>query len=126
MVEALLPPDGRAAGAARRTVAAELRRLGLPTLADDASLLVSEVVTNVIVHAVTSPRLRVEAIPGGLRVEVADDSPVAPALRRPGTTSTTGRGIRLVETLASSWGWESRHGGKVVWFELLVGDGSVA
>jgi hypothetical protein len=55
-----------------------------------------------------------------VRVDVVDASPTIPRRRRYASDAVTGRGIALVETLASRWGSE-RHGpGKRVWFELDV------
>src|SRR5581483_10621734 len=55
-----------------------------------------------------------------IRVDVADGSPVVPAIREYGTDAATGRGLTLFNTLASSWGVQPVAGGKIVWFELPV------
>lgn len=98
---------------ARRFVAG---LLGDDSRADDAALLVSELVTNAIQHAGSDAEIAVELDGRRLRVEVTDASPARPALREP--TATGGRGLRLVEALADRWGVTTRRGGKVVWFEL--------
>lgn len=116
--EILLPPDPTSARRARQHVVAALGRAGLPDLADTAALLVSEVVTNALLHAHTEVRLGVRVLPSGVRVEVADRSPRQPTRRRPSTESATGRGLLLLEELASRWGVDPASGGKAVWFEL--------
>ena len=104
---------------ARRFVRTTLAELGLSTAWDAAELLVSEVVTNAVLHARTEFRVQVLRDGDLVRVSVHDRSPVVPRPRTFGTDSTTGRGMRLVATLAVAWGVE-RHaaGGKAVWFEV--------
>jgi hypothetical protein len=53
-----------------------------------------------------------------VRIQVHDLSAVLPRTRRYGVDSTTGRGIRLIATLAADWGVERTSSGKSVWFEL--------
>jgi len=83
-----------------------------------AVLLTSEVVTNVILHARTD--LVVTATLDGNRARVAvRDGEVTPPRRRPAPPdSADGRGLLLVEALATSWGVLPYGGGKAVWFEL--------
>jgi anti-sigma regulatory factor (Ser/Thr protein kinase) len=117
-VEVTLPSSPTSARAARRFVVDALTRLELETLADVAELLVSELVTNALLHAGSEVRVRV--LPNGerLRVEVLDtsDTPVIP--RDFGPDATTGRGLGLVEHLAARWGCRPTSSGKAVWFEL--------
>ena len=103
---------------ARRFVQATLQELGLETAWDAAELLVSEVVTNAVLHARTD--FSVEVLRDGdlVRVCVHDRSHVIPKPRMYGTDSTTGRGMRLVATLAVAWGVDRDAGGKSVWFEV--------
>ncbi len=93
---------------------------------DTADLLVSEVVTNAVLHARGAITVYVAALAGGVRVEVHDCSPLLPAPRRHADDATTGRGLDLVSTLASGWGAHTLHGAgedrKVVWFELTAGE----
>jgi anti-sigma regulatory factor (Ser/Thr protein kinase) len=112
-----LVADGRAAGQARRLVQERLAAWGLTELCDTVVLLASELVTNVLIHTTSAPRLRVTRSGSGVRVGVADDSPVPPAQRRPSQEATTGRGVRLLVELADDWGWQlDGEGGKSVWF----------
>ncbi|WP_224278034.1 ATP-binding protein [Streptomyces sp. LS1784] len=87
---------------------------------EDVLLMVSELVTNACLHAPGGPReLRLNWDGTRLRVEVRDDSPVAPRLRvstdpaRPG-----GHGLRLVDRLARAWGSLPEGEGKLVWLEV--------
>lgn len=139
-----VPPHARAhaalagtplAPSAARTVLraafTEWAELGLPgteyltdRLADDAVVVVSELVTNAVVHAGTDVELvcRLEAETGALVVEVLDHHPSrAPrdgSPEPPYGTPEYGRGLRLVAALAESWGITYRTGAKTVWARL--------
>lgn len=82
------------------------------------SLLVTEVVTNALLHARTELRLDVKVGPEVIRVEVADGSAFLPISEVPGHDQVGGRGLFLVDQLALSWGADPIDGGKVVWFEV--------
>lgn len=85
---------------------------------EDVLLLVSEVVTNAVMHARTAVRVTALAAAGRVLVAVTDDDPHhAPARAERGTMATSGRGMFLVDLLASSWGVEVGETSKVVWFE---------
>ncbi|MGH3166775.1 MAG: ATP-binding protein [Trebonia sp.] len=82
-------------------------------------LLVSELVTNAIVHAGSTARLWVRAEDGSVRVQVGDDGPGEPRVRLPGNEG--GCGMWLVDNLAWAWGVTKRDGdqvGKTIWFTL--------
>jgi anti-sigma regulatory factor (Ser/Thr protein kinase) len=81
-------------------------------------VLVDELVTNAVLHARTSLDVVARLDDHHIRVEVSDDDPRMPRLRKYGPTSSTGRGLHLVEALATLWGAEPFAGGKVVWFEF--------
>lgn len=86
---------------------------------DVVALLVSELATNAMLHGEGQVRVRVLPRSTGVRVEVGDASPQVPARRSPAPDAEGGRGIALVEALASAWGVESSStSGKTVWFEL--------
>ena len=110
---------------ARRLVVRTLLDWELPHLEEYATLLVSEIVTNAVLHARTGLALELRLQWPVLRVTVSDGSPRQPARRHHGLDSGTGRGIGLVETLANDWGsgpgqepWQ-----KDVWFELAAEPG---
>ncbi|GHD85369.1 SpoIIE family protein phosphatase [Streptomyces naganishii] len=89
---------------------------------DTAVLLLSEMLTNVLVHTDTDALLIAEV--GGekgerrMRVEVTDAGDDLPHKRRPGELASSGRGLVLVELLADAWGVVPRGQGKTIWFEL--------
>ncbi|GGV64660.1 SpoIIE family protein phosphatase [Streptomyces massasporeus] len=137
---ATLPGSSLAPGAARALVRAALTEwtgLGLPgaehltdRLADDATLVVSELVTNAVVHAGTDVEMecRLEgdtSDTAALVVEVSDHHPSrAPRGSEPETPHDTpeyGRGLRLVGALSEAWGITYRTGRKTVWARLPAG-----
>lgn len=84
-----------------------------------AELLLSELVTNALVHTDDGAVVAVSVAPQRLRVEVRDFVPDMPVSHVPDADDGThGRGLVLVESLADSWGINSHPLGKVVWFEL--------
>lgn len=118
----MLRPHPASVGEARRIVRDELSRAGRDDLVETAELLVSEVVTNALVHAGTAIRLRAWVGAEGLRVEVDDGSLQLPSPRNNATLAGTGRGLRLLQRMVDSWGAHPHTDGKTVWFELSVGD----
>lgn len=102
----------------RRFLTDVLIRLGWEERADDAGLLLSELLANVALHARTSCSVRVSATADRLRVEVEDRSPVLPRVQHFAIDTTTGRGLQLVDRVAESWGAEPTARGKQVWFCL--------
>jgi anti-sigma regulatory factor (Ser/Thr protein kinase) len=117
-LRALLPCDAASVGRARRLVDDQLAAVADSELVHAAELLVSELVTNAVVHARTAIELRMSFERGVFRAEVTDGSATPPAGRRPTGLAGTGRGLQLVDTLASRWGVVPADGGKTVWFEL--------
>ena len=113
----------QSAGDARRFLRASLEEWGCgdAALVEDAVLMVSELVTNVGLHARTTARLDIRLDPDHLRVEVHDESSSAPEMRPHSVGAEAGRGLRIVDALASRWGVEAWPGGKAVWFELPLG-----
>lgn len=115
-------------GEARTATVAEARRWARGVLAAwdadalewELSQLLTEVVTNAVLHAGTPLRVVLEQeMPSGrLRCEVSDDSPVRPRVRRHSTEATTGRGLQLLDRVASAWGVAPLAAGKTVWFEV--------
>ena len=83
-----------------------------------ARLLVSELVTNAVLHAGTEVELRLEFDETRVNVEVADSNPHLPVIRAHGTEAGTGRGLHVVDQMASRWGARNLEVGKVVWFEI--------
>jgi anti-sigma regulatory factor (Ser/Thr protein kinase) len=113
-------PMDSAPRAARRFVEDALRRWGHDGWAvDDARLLVSELVTNAVIHTRSPFSVSLESQPSRLRVAVHDESSAVP--RSGGQTLETargGRGLQIVATLADDWGVMATPAGKTVWAEL--------
>lgn len=113
-----LAPQPTSARRARRVVAAALTEVGRIDLLEIAELLVSELVTNSVVHARTGIDLLVSAWPDGVRVAVRDRSPHLPSRRHYTRAATTGRGLELVSLLSHRHGTDVDDAGKTVWFEI--------
>ena len=91
----------------------------LEDLAESVTLLVSEVVTNAVVHASSDVEVLIRLTSDAAVVEVTDTSDVAPLPREAADDATSGRGMALVDALARSWGVRpAPGGGKTVWFEV--------
>lgn len=111
----------QAVGQARRYTRRVLRRWGVESMADTVLLVVSELVTNALVHTDGRVRLDLTLLADRLRVAVADSSPRTPM--KPtviGWEATGGRGILLVEAVSSAWGSVPVSGGKQVWAEIPI------
>lgn len=113
-----LRPEPSSVRQARRYVSETLTAIGFDDAGPTAELLVSELVTNAILHARSPLNVSVETRGELVRVAVADDSPRSPQRRRHSLDSGTGRGLLLVERMAERWGVDVGSAGKVVWFEL--------
>ncbi|MGZ4802530.1 MAG: ATP-binding protein [Acidimicrobiia bacterium] len=119
--ETVFPAVAESVGAARRFTNAALSRHSIDaSIIDTATLLVSELATNAIVHATSTIRLRV-GVGEDIRVEVRDSSKDAPVVGELGSERESGRGLAIVATLADRWDWSPRSTGKVVWFALARG-----
>lgn len=89
-----------------------------PRIVDSATLMVSELATNCVQHAQAGFMLSIRSRPGPVRVEISDSGEGQPIERHPTSTEPTGRGLSIVDTLASKWGVLHRNGRKTVWFEI--------
>ncbi|MEU3396054.1 anti-sigma regulatory factor (Ser/Thr protein kinase) [Streptomyces filamentosus] len=115
-------PDPAEVGRARRWARKRLAGSGIGAdepLAETLVLLISELVTNAVVHTGCPAVLRMLfAAEGGVRVEVADNSAVPPRPRHAAGEDTNGRGLELVDGLADRWGWQPEGVGKSIWCEV--------
>jgi two-component sensor histidine kinase len=131
-VELTLPPgavgaDVAAPRRARREVRVFLTDQGLGDRVEDVLLVISELVSNSVLHARAAPELVLRVCSAAesraaesLVVEVRDPSPALPVERAPDLTARGGRGMRLVSALADKWGVEVRGAaGKTIWAEFL-------
>jgi hypothetical protein len=94
-----------------------LHRWSYQGLVDDVVLVVSELLTNALLHGEGAPVLRLTISSAWVRVEVSDESPTLPRLREPGPHG--GWGMRMVDELGANWGSRVEGRGKVVWCELV-------
>ncbi|MFC8583121.1 ATP-binding protein [Streptomyces sp. NPDC057217] len=115
-------PDPAEVGRARRWARSRLAGSGIGAdepLAETLVLIISELVTNAVVHTGCPAVLRMLfAAEGGVRVEVADTSDCPPKPRRAEGDDTNGRGLELVDGLADRWGWQPEGVGKSIWCEV--------
>ncbi len=103
----------------RRFVAQHLSRWHVADqVSDEATLLTSELIANAVLHAPPPLGLQVTVDTTKIRIDVHDSDSVAPVLTCPDLDSVGGRGVWLVDTLASRWGYRPEPPGKVVWFEM--------
>lgn len=114
-----LPPEPASASAARRFAAQTMEGWGCDEdVVDTVLLLLSEVVSNAILHARTELEVGLAVRSGVVRVEVVDGAAM-PIHRRPsGPDDQSGRGSSLIETLSEAWGTDRMTTGKRVWFEV--------
>jgi anti-sigma regulatory factor (Ser/Thr protein kinase) len=94
------PPDPAVVASARSFAADGLRPLGLSAVRNDVELLLTELITNVIIHARTEFEVRVEPSGAGVRVEVIDANPTMPAAGTLSTAALSGRGLTLVQSMS--------------------------
>ena len=116
--ERSLQADLRSVAAARRYVRELLERWHADDYEWTAAQVVSELVTNAVIHARTAFVLALSLDGSVLRISVTDTSPRRPVRRRYSEEATTGRGLALVERLAGRWGVSLDGDHKTVWCEL--------
>ncbi|MEU1216405.1 SpoIIE family protein phosphatase [Streptomyces sp. NPDC005791] len=113
--------DPQGLSEARAIVRQALTDWDLAGLADDAVLVTGELLVNVLLHTEGGAVLTLEVLPEPVRrvrLSVQDRSSVWPRRRTPGETSTSGRGLLLLDAVAARWGVEPRGEGKAVWCEI--------
>ncbi|WP_228901402.1 ATP-binding protein [Streptomyces sp. DH1] len=122
-------PDPSEVGRARRWARSRLAGSGIQAdepIAETLVLLVSELITNAVVHTgrtavlrlVLPPEVTGDAEGATVRIEVDDASDRAPVPRCVNSEATGGRGLALVDGLADRWGWSREGTGKRIWCEL--------
>lgn len=115
------PHDPATPRAARRFLDEILERWECQPAVDTLHLVLSEVVSNAVVHARSAPEIAVRLLDGVLRVAVADESDAMPQPRDPDELAVSGRGLRILDSEVTRWGIDPRPGGgKVVWFDVPV------
>lgn len=115
-----LPPVVTSVPAARHLTLELLRAWDVPHDHEDAALLVTELVSNVVDHVggEASFTLELEFSDQWLRIGVIDGSAIRPVVRELSMDDPRGRGIRMVQAIAERWGADEHLDGKRVWFEL--------
>ncbi|MFB6507178.1 SpoIIE family protein phosphatase [Streptomyces sp. NPDC002466] len=106
---------------ARTIVRQALTDWDMAELADDAELVTGELLVNVLLHTEGGAVLTLEVLPEPVRrvrLSVQDRSSAWPRRRSPGETATSGRGLLLLDAVATRWGIEPRGEGKAVWCEI--------
>jgi anti-sigma regulatory factor (Ser/Thr protein kinase) len=119
--QATLPTAGRSPGVARQVARDALTSWQLTHLTDTAVLLISELVTNAVLHARADGSglaLSLEIRGRRLRIEVHDGDLRGPRPRVPSGLDESGFGFVLVNSLADNWGVRKTAAGKAVWAEL--------
>ncbi|MDQ0792134.1 SpoIIE family protein phosphatase [Streptomyces sp. B1I3] len=119
----ITPTDAGSLRAARKALRAALGRWSLDAIADTAELLACELATNALLHTRGSATLTARLVSEdgrAVRLAVTDTSTSSPRRRAATEQSTSGRGLMLLEELATTWGVEPRGDGKTVWCEISV------
>ncbi|MFF7096618.1 ATP-binding protein [Streptomyces rubradiris] len=112
-------------GLLRHTAARQLARWGMPTVVDEAEVIVTELATNVVKHVGdgAAATLVLEWKNDRLRLEVHDRSPALPSAKTACCDDECGRGLHLVAGLSVDWGVILTAVGKAVWCEIPLGSG---
>jgi CheY-like chemotaxis protein len=118
-VDSAFPAQPRSVAGARAFVREALENWHEEDLVDTVTLLLSELVTNAVVHAASAPNVAVHLLPDCVHVEVSDDDTTQLRAREVPLSAESGRGLALVEALAHQWGQVELPDGKVVWFDVL-------
>ncbi|WP_410610915.1 ATP-binding protein [Amycolatopsis sp. lyj-109] len=120
--ERLFPRGEGASAQIRDFVTAKLAEWEVPELAEDARLIATELVENVLRHTTSEPKLRLDLRRGVCTVAVADQDTRPAMLLERLSPFEPGLGLKLVAQIARTWGCSrSWAGGKVVWAVLLPG-----
>jgi two-component sensor histidine kinase len=118
-IEIKLESTDRAPREARRFITHHLIDLGYSTLVENATLIVSELVTNSFTAAPGKPIwLDIRRVGSLVLLEVWDCSPVPPSRKPADFLADGGRGLRIVDELCITWGCDTFFCGKVVWVLL--------
>jgi anti-sigma regulatory factor (Ser/Thr protein kinase) len=121
-VRLAMPMDDHAPGHARLFLAEAHCPAHNTSVLDEATLLVSELVTNALLHGAPPITLEIECDgSAGMQIRVSDGSGAQPAIGHPGVDDEHGRGVALVDMLSDAWGVDPTPNGKAVWFRLRAG-----
>jgi len=117
-----VPADLGCMHRARKLVVQAARRWGVLSEASlgDVELCAGEVVANAMEHTGAASVVRVSGSTFGVRVEVVDTHPQLPSPGPSDAQDESGRGLFLVDALATAWGAHPTGTGKTVWFEIAA------
>lgn len=117
-----MPALPRVVADARRAVTQWSVGWDVPHLADSLELLVSEMVTNAVIHGFGPVQVRGSFDGYRVRIEVQDDATAVPRAHVTAATELDehGRGLQLIAMLADDWGTAGTATGKSVWVELAT------
>ncbi len=115
-----LPAHPASSRAARAFVAGELRGWGLESAVDDATLLVSELVTAAVLHVRTPVDVVVRKVRANVRVEVLEGAKRSNRRLDLDLEASLDRGFSLIEAVACRWGIDQTGDGQMVWFEVAL------
>lgn len=122
--ETQFAPEATSPARARDFVERYLNQQDLPYLVDASCLVVSELVTNAVVHARTPIRVSIEEMQSCVKLKVYDESvdiPMPSLADRVGTDNESGRGLGLVDACSEDWGAElAGDEGKCIWVLFAV------
>lgn len=117
-----LRPNRMSPRAARQYVTRFLAERDVdPLTIEDAALLATELVTNAVIHARTHITLDVDLQDGVVHVAVSDSDGAELQMRNPGEDDTTGRGLRVLDNVATAWEVVYGEQSKTVRFSLAAG-----
>ena len=116
-----LPPETASVPLARSFIQDLLVEHDLEYLIDDVQLVASELATNAAQHARTDFTVRLQGVPGSVRLSVSDESSSRPIRSEmPPAGSGGGRGLNLVSSHSSDWGVTRGRGTKSVWASFAL------
>ena len=123
-----LDPEPVSAQQARRFAVGALDQWGLERFDQDVALCTAELTTNAVLHSRRPFTLAVRPAGKGVRIDLQDERPdllpeLFPTDIDPLTSGTTGRGLRMVASMAARWGYFTTEAAKTVWVELQDGQG---
>jgi anti-sigma regulatory factor (Ser/Thr protein kinase) len=118
---AMVPTDPARIGAVRHAAERHLTASGVDGPIDAIVLMISELLTNALRHGSPPATISVNTDHHRVRVAVSDRSPAPPQVMPMEPTRVGGNGMRIIDSLASTWGFEPVEGGKAVWFEVVAG-----
>jgi hypothetical protein len=114
------PPNVHAPRLARAFVKDTLLEWHRRDDVDGCLMVVTELVTNAILHARSDCTVSLRRRPDGVRIVVGDANTETPVRRWPSPSVPGGRGLQLIESISHRWGHRTTDGGKLVWADVAA------